>query len=282
MKDLQNEGYLNMWGAEVTSDFFLYPEYLELARDVNCVALFCGVESFSRRALHNFKKYHNNCLPQVKMIRDCLDAGIAFLYGIVLDPTTRCLADLRRELDFIFDTPDITLPSYVTLAIPLLGTPFFYECLEQQRFLPGVKLRDLDATTLVLKPLDGIPQTVRFIRDIQEFRGYKSRVVKHMLGFLQRYHRVLPWDRMGVLQYSALHLCMQRLATVGSNIGALAGRNGGQRVKRTYVGPTEALDAIYQPAFRVDAQFEAYFKPTMLTDENGNLREELQPDLLMN
>lgn len=129
MKDLQSEGYLNMWGAEVTSDFFLNHDYLELARDCGCVALFCGVESFSKQALRSFRKFHNNCLSQVKMIGDCLEAGIAFLYGIVLDPTTRPLADLRKELDFIIDTPQITLPSYVTLAIPLLGTPYFYECL---------------------------------------------------------------------------------------------------------------------------------------------------------
>ncbi len=282
MKDLQAAGYLNMWGAEVTSDFFLHHEYLDLARDCGCVALFCGVESFSKKALRNFRKYHNNCLPQVKMIRDCLEAGIAFLYGIVLDPTTRTLADLRQELDFIIDTPEITLPSYVTLAIPLLGTPYFYECLEQKRFLPGIKLRDLDAATLTLKPLDGIPETVRFIRDIQSFRGYKRRVVKHMLGFLRRYHNVLAWDRMAVLQYSALHLCMPKLATVGGDISSVLGYNGRHKFQRTHIGTTEALDAVYKPAFRIDSKYAAHFKPTMLTDQQGNLSEKLQADLLMN
>lgn len=282
MKQLQAEGYLNMWGAEVTSDFFLNHESLELARDCGCVALFCGVESFSKKALLDFRKYHNNCLPQVAMIRDCLEAGVAFLYGIVLDPTTRRLTDLRQELDFIVDTPEITLPAYVTLAIPLLGTPYFYECLAQRRFLPNIKLRDLDAATLTLKPLDGIPETVRFIRDLQSFRGYKRRVVRHMLGFLRRYHRALAWDRMGVIQYSALHLCLPKLATVGNDIGSLLGYNGRHRFQRTFVGTTEALDAVYQPAFRLDSKYEHYFKPTMLTDNQGSLTEALQTDLLMN
>ncbi|UCD82403.1 MAG: hypothetical protein JSW26_13545 [Desulfobacterales bacterium] len=282
MKDLQAQGYLNMWGAEVTSDFFLNQDYVELAHDCGCVALFCGVESFSKKALRSFRKYHNNCLPQVKMIRDCLDAGIAFLYGIVLDPTTRSLADLKEELDFIIDTPDITLPSYVTLAIPLLGTPYFYECLAQRRFLPHIKLRDLDAATLALKPLDGVDDTVRFIRTIQNFSGYKRRVAKHMKEFYRRYRRVLSWEKMIVLQYSALHLCLPRLATAGSDIGGLLGGNGKHGAPRTYIGATEPLDAFYKPAFRLDSKFETYFQPTMLTDGQGDLCEDLQADLLMN
>jgi hypothetical protein len=282
MKDLQSDGYLNMWGAEVTCDFFLNQDFIAQAHDCGCVALFCGVESFSKKALRNFRKYHNNCLPQVKMIRDCLEAGIAFLYGIVLDPTTRTLADLRAELEFILDTPEITLPSYVTLAIPLLGTPYFYECLERRRFLPNIKLRDLDAATLTLKPLDGVRETVRFIKDIQSFRGYKRRVVRHMAAFWRRYRKVLAWDRMGVLQYSALHLCMPQLATAGNDIGGLLGCNGRRQRTRTYVGTTEVPDAVYTPAFRLKAEYETYFKPTLLTDGQGNLNADLQADLRMN
>lgn len=282
MKDLQSRGYLNMWGAEVTSDFFLNTRYLKLARDTGCVALFCGVESFSQKALRNFRKYQNNYLPQVEMIRSCLEAGIVFLYGIVLDPATRRLADLKEELDFIINTPEITLPAYITLAIPLLGTPYFYECLDQRRFLPEVKLRDLDAATLTLKPLDGVKETVRFIRTIQNFSGYKRRVVKHMQQFFRRYRRVLSWQEMMVLHYSALHLCLPKLATLGSDIGSLMGCNGGRGAARTYVGTTEPLDAVYKPAFRLDSKYAPYFQPTMLTDGEGNLNEDLQADLLVN
>jgi hopanoid C-2 methylase len=282
MKDLQDQGYLNLWGAEVTSDFFLNRDYVEMAREVGCAALFCGVESFSKKALQNFRKYHNNCLPQVEMIRDCLNAGVAFLYGIVLDPTTRSLTELKAELDFILDTPEITLPSYVTLAIPLLGTPYFYECLAQRRFLPDIKLRDLDAATLALKPMDGLEDTVRFIRTMQTFSGYKRRVVKHMKEFYRKYRRVLSWQKMMVLQYSALHLCLPKLATLGSDIGSLLDSNGRRGAARTYIGTSEPLDSVYKPAFRLDSKFAAYFRPTMLTDGQGNLNEDLQADLLAN
>jgi len=49
--------------------------------------------------------------------------------------------------------------------------------------------------------------------------------------------------------------------------------------KRTYLSPTEGLDPFYRPALRVAAQYESYFIPTMLTDNDGNLVEALQADL---
>jgi hypothetical protein len=41
-------------------------------------------------------------------------------------------------------------------------------------------------------------------------------------------------------------------------------------------------DAVYTPAFRLKAEYETYFKPTLLTDGQGNLNADLQADLLIN
>ena len=38
---------------------------------------------------------------------------------------------------------------------------------------------------------------------------------------------------------------------------------------------TEPLDHMYTPAFRVDSRFESYFKPTMVTDKQGELHEDI-------
>jgi hypothetical protein len=32
---------------------------------------------------------------------------------------------------------------------------------------------------------------------------------------------------------------------------------------------------MYTPAFRVDSKFEGYFKPTMVTDRQGELHEDI-------
>ena len=281
LQELHETGYFHRWGAEVTSDFFLNDENLKLAYNCGCLALFCGVESFDRKSLLHFRKYQNTILPQVQLIRKCLDAGITFLYGIVLDLTTRRIRELKEELDFIVGNTDITLPAYVTLAIPLLKTPYFYGCLEQERFLPNVKLRDLDGTTITLKPLDAMPEAAQFVQDFQTLRGYKRRIMRHMMSFYKKYHKVLSWERMGFAQYCAFHLCTPKLATLGTDLGRIFG-NGYGRHARTYIGTTEPLDSVYQPAFRIESKFEAYFKPTMLTNQHGHLNEALQPDLLMN
>ncbi len=86
--------------------------------------------------------------------------------------STRSVADLRRELNFITGTPEITVPSFVTLSIPLLGTPYFYECLKNRTILPETKLRDMDGTTILQKPVDPMDEVVKFVDDLQSMKGF--------------------------------------------------------------------------------------------------------------
>ena len=278
LREMWEKGYFHKWTAEVTSDFFLRDENLELACHTGCGALFCGIESFDKQALLHFKKYQNLSLPQVKMIRNCLEAGIAFHYGIVLDLTTRPISELKDELDFMIGNPEITLPSFLTLAIPLLGSPFFHQCLDQRLFFPNVRLRDLDGATINLKPLDSLADARDFVRDIQHLRGYKRRIIRRIKEFHGKYKNVIPGMNMVSAQFNALLLCAPTLSTLGLTNGRPF-VNGQRKGPRTFIGPTEPLDAVYRPAFPIDSRYEGYFKPTMLTDEEGNLVEELHQDL---
>ena len=278
---LRRRGYFQRWGAEVTSDFFLNDENLELAASTGCGGIFCGVESFDKQALLNFKKYHNTRLPQVEMIRKCLSFGIPFYYGIVFDLTTRPIHELEEELEFIIGNPEITLPSFITLAIPLLGTPYFYECLKQNLFLPNVKLRDLDGSSITLKSLDSLPDAVKFVEKLQTLRGYKTKIFRHMKNFFGIYKNILPALSMAMVQYNPLLLAVPRLATIGPDIGTLS-VNSFKKQSRTFIGSTEPLDPLYRPVFSIHSRYQHYFQPTMLTDENGNLCDALIPDLLKN
>ena len=49
--------------------------------------------------------------------------------------------------------------------------------------------------------------------------------------------------------------------------------------RRTHLSTTELLDKVYEPAFRVNSRYGSYFKPTFLTDENGEISKELEPDI---
>ncbi len=281
LTQLKNEGYFYKWTAEVTTDFFEKDENLTLANKSGCGALFSGVESFDKQSLLNFKKYQNTTLPQVEMIRKCLEAGIAFHYGIMFDLTTRPIADLNQELNFIIGNSDITLPSFVSVAIPLLGSPYFYQCLEQKLFLPNVRLRDLDGKTITVKPLDPLKDAAQFIKDIQTLKGYKLKIARRVLEFHRRYHKVVKGMNMVSSQYNAFLLCFPNVANAGIKSNGHS-RGAYKSLPRTFIGPTERLDPVYTPAFRIDSRYREYFKPTMLTNRNGELADELHHDLLKN
>jgi hypothetical protein len=277
LKELFEKKSFWRWSALVSNDFFFEDENLELARKSGCVGLFSGVESFDEQALIGFNKHQNIRIPQVELIKKCLEAGINFFYGMLVDVSTRSLQDIRKELNFLLDTPQITLPAFVTLAIPLLGTPFFHDCVREKRFLPNVKLRDLDGKTLSLLPIDPVPEVVRFVKDIQCLAGYRSRILRHQKEFFRIYRKKLPPEAMFTEIYNSLLLATPNLATAPTQIGRVLMSRF--KYKRTFLSTTEAPDPAYTPAFPVDARYQSYFKPTMLTDSEGNLVEELQEDL---
>ncbi len=279
IEEFRDRGYFKRWCAITTNDFFLNDENLELAAKSGCVNLFSGVESFDKEALINFKKYQNVRMPQVDIIRKCLDAGISFYYGLIFDLSTRQISECKDELEFIINHPDITLPCFITLAIPLVGTPSFNKSLRKNQFLPNTKLRDLNGSTLTLNPLDSMDEAIEFVRALENLSGYRRKIFRHSLKFFNRYKGKMGWWQMGQALLSGPLIAAPKLTTARSEL--FKGFQNGH-IKRTYVGATEPLDSIYTPAFRVDARYENYFKPTMLTDANGNLSKKLYMDLYQN
>jgi hopanoid C-2 methylase len=278
-KELWKKKLFWRWCALVSGDFFLKEENINLASDSGCVSLFSGIESFDRQALLSFKKYQNTLIPQVETIRKCLETGITFYYGLVFDVASRTIANLREELEFIIGNPEITLPCYISLAVPMLGTPFFYECLAQKKILPNTKIRDLDSTTITLKPLDEMSIVVQFVKDLQNLSGYRQKVIRHGINFFRLYRKSLSFWNMELALHAELLLCTPKLSTAVSDIGGIFINNFKKR-SRTFIASTEPLDNVYKPAFHVNSNYENYFKPTMLTDHEGNLSDALHADLL--
>jgi radical SAM superfamily enzyme YgiQ (UPF0313 family) len=89
LRELGKEGLVPGWIALVTSDFFSDSENLSRAHEAGCIGLFTGVESFDSDQIKLYNKRQNILLPQIGMIKACLDAGIVFQYGLIFDPTTQ-------------------------------------------------------------------------------------------------------------------------------------------------------------------------------------------------
>nr|MDJ0861808.1 hypothetical protein [Gammaproteobacteria bacterium] len=233
-----------------------------------CEGLFSGFESFDDNVLRLYNKRQNTVLPQTEIIRKSLDAGIVFGYGIMLDVSNRHIADIRREIDFILTAPEITLPSYFSLTIPMLGTPYFDECVARQLLLPNLRLRDLDGFTLTTRPLDPLPDVVPLVRGLPNLRGYRRKVVRKAVQFLHLHRRRLNAFQVTLMMANVALLCAPTLL---NNPAGLRLRSP----NRTHVGGTEAPDRLYRPAFRVASRYRGHFMQTMVTDADGGLAEHL-------
>ena len=259
LREMKRRGELRSWGAELTADFFMKQHNVELARESGCVSLFCGVESFDADSLASFEK-RQNMINQVDLIRRCLDAGILFLYGIIVDPTRRSLKSLQAEFEFILNNDQITLPSYFTLPIPLVGTPLFFQYLNARVILPRTRVRDLDGTTLSLRPLDDPALVAKFWSRLLRWQGYRRKIVIRTARFVRRYRHSLDWLACGV--------------SVGNSATQLLPRYRNR--KRTFISTSECLDPLYKPLCAVESKFQTYFEPVYVTDEAGNLNPDFE------
>ena len=273
LKELRRAGRFRYWHAFVTDTFLWNDENLALARESGCLSIFVGVESFDDAWLRGVNKTQNNRYRQVDLIEKCLDAGILFQYGLVFDPTERSLADMHRELSFICDTPELPAPNFIFMAVPFPDTPFFHDRWARGLLLPGTRVRDLEGSTLSLRPLDPVDDVARFIATAKNLRGYAARHLRRHARFIWRYRRSLAPAQVLVSSVIAASI----LAPVPvSNPATLFGR----RRPRTHVSTTDRLDPVYTPSRRVAAAFASHFRPTMVTDASGGLNPELADDLL--
>lgn len=265
-------GQFRGWGTLVTNDFYLDPDNLRRVKEAGCTFLFSGVESFDPawNALQN--KRQNGIRPQVEVIRECLEAGIVFFYGLILDLGTRSIATIQEELDYVVSRDDITLPAFLSMPVPMPGTPLFHDLLDQRRLLPHTKLRDLDSTTISIDTVDPLPQAAEFLRGLQSFRGYRRRVAMHTARFWRRYRKSLTRDQLLVAAANGALCAAPLMATAPSRFGGRGGR-------RTHVSTTEPLDRFYTPAFRIDGRYTDHFDPTMLTNAAREVSRELYDDV---
>ncbi len=269
--ELREAGHFDHWSAMVTNDFFLDSANLELAKKAGCVLLFSGVETFDTDVLEGVGKKQNMALPQLEVIRRCLEAGIVFIYGLIFDLSSRYVRDMRSEIDVILETPNISLPSYMSFTIPLIGTPYFEQCIQGKKILPSAKLRDMDGFTMTVEPLDEFDEALRFMKELPSLRGYRARVLTKALRLVARYRKdMTPFQRV-LLSSSAALLTAPNVIN-----SPLSWRP--RTMKRTHVTTTEPVDPLYEPMFRVDQRHADYFKPSFVTDGEGNLAEDMLID----
>lgn len=274
LRQLLEEGRLGGWAALVTADFYADPENLRLAKESGCIGFFSGVESFSREQIAAYRKKQNLILPQEEIIRRSLEAGLVFHYGMVFDPAERTVASLREEMEFIIGNPRLTLPSFLSFAIPLLGTPLFAERLRNGQLLPNLKLRDMDGRSVLCRPLDPLDRVVEFAAAMDRGAMPRRKLVAHALKFYARYRGKLTGWSMASGLANTWSMAFPMLGTNGRDRGVVGAAGG-----RSYLTSTEPVGTLYRPLINIPDRLREHFSPLLVTDPGGNLTEAVYDDL---
>jgi hypothetical protein len=272
LRELRQAGYFKYWHAFVTDAFLWDDTNIALAREAGCFSLFIGVESFDQHWLRRMNKTQNTHRSQVELIQKCLEAGILFQYALVFDPTERTLAEIHRELTLICNDSRLPAPNVIFMAVPFPGTPFFRDRLARGLILPNTRVRDLEGSTLSLRPLDPIEEVARFVGTTKHLRGYIWPHLHRQARFLWRYRKSLSVAQAWVSNVISASILAPSAV---SNPTLLLTR----RRARTYVSTTDRLDPVYRPMRRLDARYARHFDPTLVTDAEGHMNESLAADL---
>jgi radical SAM superfamily enzyme YgiQ (UPF0313 family) len=254
LAEQRKRGRFRGWGALVTADFFEDSERLRRAADAGCQALFCGVESFDPATLVSYRKKQNLKPSPIDVIGSSLEHGILPIYGLILDVVHRTAEDLTAEVAMAIEHGRGILPNFVSPTIPYPATPFFRDLAAAGRLLPNVRVRDLNGSTLCLRPRDGIDRIAALIRDLGALKGFRAKALSRTAGAWAR--RELSPVQLAVLTVRALAVMLRRAPGSGSS-------------GRTFVGPSEQLDDLYRPDCFVAPAYRRYFEPTFLTDDAG-------------
>jgi len=262
------------WAGFVTDTFFWDEDNIRLARDTGCLGLFVGVEAFDNRMwLKSVNKKQNSRMNQVELIQRCLQARIIFQYGLVYDPTVQTLPEMYGQLELICDHPEIPAPNFIFMAIPFPGTPFFQDRLAKGLILPNTFMRDLEGSTLSLRPVDPVEDVIQFVRKGRNFRGFRRRFLGHQARFLWHYRGSLGFDQMLLSTLTAAAILAPGSF---SSPGAVFVR----KRPRTHLSTTERLDPVYTPRLPVAERYRSWFEPTWITDRAGALNPALADDAL--
>ncbi len=271
LKRLFHEGLFKGWIALVTNDFYAKEQNVLEAKKAGCVGLFSGVESLDSEQLARYGKRQNMAVPQLSAIEMCLKAGVIYQYGLMFDPSSESLQKMKEQLDFIIDHDRIPMPAFMSLTIPLLGTPEFYRYVDDSLLLPNARLRDMDGMTMVSRPLDPMPDVVKFIKDINNLQWARRRILARDFRFFRRYRKSLSAAQIMTLIGSDVRTVLPGMEQ--NNVTFFPGRV--QAEKLTHDTRTQPLGRLYEPIIDVPSHLRGHFEPTMVTNAFGALHSHV-------
>jgi hopanoid C-2 methylase len=258
------------WGAMVTQDVFHDRKLVKRLADAKCRALFTGLESLDQSWLRKVNK-KQNLSRRGNIIDDILFAeaqGICVMYGYLLDPRSHTVAEMKSEIARLEAAAPLPLPTFFSLILPLVGTASFWADFQNGELLPNLRLRDLDGETIAYSRLaDSVAAVSRFV---EAFTRRPSSLVNRRRVIVGTLKRI--WNSTG---FNPVHWYLIWAANFHTFIWARSYPSS----RQTYMAGEDLLDPQYfeYPEGISHEDWQMYFEPVRLTDEQGRLADWLHP-----
>ncbi len=268
---LRKERSIKAWGALATQNVLEDRALVRFMRQSKCRVIFTGLESLDEAFLAAQNKHQNITAKNtiLKDIRYAQRLGIAVLYAYIFDPRISSVKEMNEQIDRLVDARAVPMATFFSLLSPLLGTDLFWECCKNQELLPNLRLRDLDGETITFA------NTVDDIDSVAEFARMISSGLHHRISA----SRLLRSTLSCIVDSRTLHPFFWHVFYATNFRAAALARAYQRGAERSYIAGSDILDPQYREYDMSisDGDYETYFTPVRILDQNGSLAAWLTP-----
>jgi hypothetical protein len=176
---------------------------------------------------------------------------------------------MEAQMRLIAATGELSMPVYLSLITPLVGTEMFWEDIAANRLAANLRLRDLDGETIAYSEFADTPErTSAFVAKL--FRRPVSLVGRRVY-VLKLFRRIVASKSFNLFKWYVRVAPTFRFAWTRAFVSS----------RKTFFAGENVLDPQYFefPADISDADWRLYFEPVAVTDARGQPAPWLRPYL---
>jgi radical SAM superfamily enzyme YgiQ (UPF0313 family) len=167
------------WTSQCTANAARDEEFVALAAQSGCKALFLGLESISQESLESTNKAHNRVDDYIRVITSLHRHGVAAHLGIMFGFDADDVGIFRRTADFL-DEACVDVAT-VSMMVPMPGTPIFHRLNADRRIVTTDWSRYDGKRHCVFRPLHMSPEELEAGTEFVARRFYSpSSIVRRL------------------------------------------------------------------------------------------------------
>jgi len=267
---IKKEKKIKWWGALISQNDLADREFISLMSSSKCRSIFTGLESIDEIFLSSNSKKQN--LSNVSDILHHVDLaqkdGAIISFGYLFDPRISTVEEMKEQFMKITESDILLFPCFFSFVSPLLGTKVFLESIKKSELLPNLRLRDLDGCTLAYRNIKNT---------FDELTSFARVIFEDVTEMVSRWYMLKKTFRY-IWKYKIRYLTVMYTVYRHNLRPFTMYKTSGDYKGRSYIGGTDILDPHYYdyPHDITESDYNRYFAPVMVTDQNGGPAEWLK------